>query len=476
MKHIILFFFFQLFFVQANYAQQIYPMFVSDNNDKVWDVLELDDLKFVITKNKYFNTPFYELVDSTANELILYDAISKTIKKKKSIHKHNFTSSFKTFYKENSNTLLNISSPVLSPNSSLLITELDNNLNILSQKEITIDSIILQTAILNNKGNLIIAGVRGGNPINSQRSVLLEINSTQGLINYQNLSSSPVFFPTALAELNNKYYLYSHALNFHIYNQNLELDTIINFPDGPLSSQKAYVIDSKMYLNGVDKYEILFSIDTNYTIDTLQISPYPFNIQATQRGYFSIDGNEEGFLFNSNTIGGCSFYNYNSLCENHFSIRKVDTTGVLQWEYYIGGDATYLVFHVTATSDGGCIVVFDRYEQFDINEDVYYIKFDADGNVEADYFGGINLYTSIEKIPKPKSFLIYPNPAKNHINIISSDYSNKFITVFNGLGQTVFKEVLTEKIDVSNLKNATYFYTIENSNQETLQKGKILKQ
>ena len=52
MKYIILFFFFQLFFVQANYAQQIYPMFVSDNNDKVWDVLELDDLKFVITKNK----------------------------------------------------------------------------------------------------------------------------------------------------------------------------------------------------------------------------------------------------------------------------------------------------------------------------------------------------------------------------------------------------------------------------------------
>ncbi|MCP4143980.1 MAG: T9SS type A sorting domain-containing protein [bacterium] len=80
--------------------------------------------------------------------------------------------------------------------------------------------------------------------------------------------------------------------------------------------------------------------------------------------------------------------------------------------------------------------------------------------------------TRINDIPSNYSMNVYPNPAKDVINV-ASDYNMKSITLVNDVGQTVYTQPVTGKtyqISVSNYVTGMYFVRIETTDGSVITK------
>ena len=78
------------------------------------------------------------------------------------------------------------------------------------------------------------------------------------------------------------------------------------------------------------------------------------------------------------------------------------------------------------------------------------------------------LQTSVVNITKGSSIvsdelIVYPNPANDIINIISS-MDIKSISIFNNVGQTVYQENETH-INIDNFESGVYIISIDNGNE-----------
>jgi len=74
----------------------------------------------------------------------------------------------------------------------------------------------------------------------------------------------------------------------------------------------------------------------------------------------------------------------------------------------------------------------------------------------------------ISKISENNNFIVYPNPAKDYINIKFTDNSKKEISIISQTGQVIFKKECFEteiKIKTSNLNSGIYFIIVKNKNK-----------
>ena len=183
---------------------------------------------------------------------------------------------------------------------------------------------------------------------------------------------------------------------------------------------------------------------------------------------------------------------------------KTDDTGTVQWSQTYGKTEWDAGYDVQQTSDGGYIIVGHTNSYGAGNEDVYLIKTDASGNelwsqaIGGSYeeygksiqltsdggyiiVGGTESYsagysdiwlikidadlTDISTKQNQRLISIYPNPAKDFVNIKSEEIIEN-ISVYNHLGQLLINlkvKSLSSQINVSQFKSGIYFVKVNTS-------------
>lgn len=150
------------------------------------------------------------------------------------------------------------------------------------------------------------------------------------------------------------------------------------------------------------------------TIDNDPIDFNHFKIEGDMRDYPALF---RGLSINGNNIymGGTSnldyFNPFFSTLDSWFHLIKINPDITPVWENWYGGDAYYFLYSILATTDGGCLMVGNRYdyETQDQERDIYIAKVNTEGLI---------VWTQ-EIQPDESLFSIYPNPGNESLNINS---------------------------------------------------------
>jgi hypothetical protein len=78
-------------------------------------------------------------------------------------------------------------------------------------------------------------------------------------------------------------------------------------------------------------------------------------------------------------------------------------------------------------------------------------------------FIGQQLKATPDAAAPTNPFLLYPNPAKDIINIEENGDKMVSVSVFDSLGQQIIGLAATNQVDVSSLESGIYFVRIKNS-------------
>lgn len=208
------------------------------------------------------------------------------------------------------------------------------------------------------------------------------------------------------------------------------------------------------------------------TIENLPIHYSGFKIEGNMRDfpsfYQGVSKNGENIY-----IGGTSNFDYAnpflSTLDSWFHLIKINPDISPIWEYWYGGDAYYHLYSIIATTDGGCLMVGNRYDYEIQNQqrDIYVAKVNSDG-----------LITWTQEIPLDNALTkVYPNPGTDQINIKTSiNYAN--FELINISGQVAIRHKLDENQDAINtesLKSGMYFYRLIDKKNKTIETGKWIK-
>jgi hypothetical protein len=172
-------------------------------------------------------------------------------------------------------------------------------------------------------------------------------------------------------------------------------------------------------------------------------------------------------------VGGTSNLDYANpffgTSDSWFHLVKVNPDLSPIWEYWYGGDAYYFLYSILATSDGGCLMVGNRYD-YEVQEqerDIYVVKVNSDGLI---------VWTQ-EIDPGQAMFSIYPNPGKDLIQIKMPSGEFEF-ELFDLNGQILIRQQVSNQmnlINTSHLKAGIYFYRITDQRNQIISTGKWIK-
>ena len=89
-----------------------------------------------------------------------------------------------------------------------------------------------------------------------------------------------------------------------------------------------------------------------------------------------------------------------------------------------------------------------------------------------------NTYNVIENISVNSSFIIYPNPATQTINISFNNQQNMPYTfeLYNNYGEIIFKKQIinSTSFELSNISNGVYFYIIKDNKNFIIHRNKLI--
>lgn len=152
-----------------------------------------------------------------------------------------------------------------------------------------------------------------------------------------------------------------------------------------------------------------------------------------------------------------------------FDVHIFDSEMRLKGTGTYGGDQRYWLYDVTATSDGGCLIVGNvpDYDGSTI-KDAYVIKI-----MPEDIITGIDA----PAIASETGNSVFPNPFRD-VLYVESSAGEMVLTLFNMYGQDVFVKDIpnNRKIEIltSGMKPGVYSYIIENKNG-IIVSGKLIK-
>jgi hypothetical protein len=229
------------------------------------------------------------------------------------------------------------------------------------------------------------------------------------------------------------------------------------------------IMSGKGYSTGIPNYSLRVltttientPIDDNHFIMEGDIPDHPAMYQ--------------GLSINDNNIyvGGTSNLDYSnpffSTLDSWFHLVKVNPDLSPIWENWYGGDAYYFLYSILATSDGGCLMVGNRYD-YEIQEqerDIYVAKVNSEG-----------LIVWTQEIQTEKAlFTIYPNPGGNQVNI-KMPHGEFDFELYGLNGQVLIKEQVNNEMNILNteqLKPGIYFYRIIDSRNQVVFTGKWIR-
>ena len=168
----------------------------------------------------------------------------------------------------------------------------------------------------------------------------------------------------------------------------------------------------------------------------------------------NLDFNSLDHIFYGGMLGN-DWPNPYSTLPNYLLLYSIDTNLNINWQRTYGGEASYWLTNVLATSDGGCILLSGIFEVGNpINEmDVHILKVDYNGFV-----------TEVqEEKENIDSVSVHPNPAHSNVEF-SLLYPHKFnIQLLNSRGQVVINKDLEGSkfiLSIGHLATGIYFYKI----------------
>ncbi len=157
-----------------------------------------------------------------------------------------------------------------------------------------------------------------------------------------------------------------------------------------------------------------------------------------------------------------------------FGLSKFDTELNKIWERSYGGDAFYIMYSLSATSDGGCIMVGLRQEhwQEEVLVQLYVLKVDENGEI-----------VSTSTIPIQKEIAtVYPNPFQDYFQI---DISEKLLSIddlklelVDMNGRVVIQQDIKDKnikLSTSNVSVGNYIVIIKDKNDNVIWQDKLVK-
>ena len=175
-------------------------------------------------------------------------------------------------------------------------------------------------------------------------------------------------------------------------------------------------------------------------------------------------------------IGG--FINYITFWTTEPSFVElylIDTNLNLLGYRQFGGDINYLLYGITATADGGCLLYTSTYSDsnFYQERDIHIFKVPRDS---------IEIITHIYELPDVtrKELHAFPNPVKDVINIpFNASIENIRISLYKSDGKKIMDISKSNKgnlitIDMRNLPSGVYIYNIS-SQCIAISSGKFIK-
>jgi hypothetical protein len=154
-------------------------------------------------------------------------------------------------------------------------------------------------------------------------------------------------------------------------------------------------------------------------------------------------------------------------------VTRIDTSLQILDQHFYGGDAFYIPYHIIKTTDGGALIIGNRYDYNTPWEQKYHIftlKVNSDG-----------LITELPEHPQAKAHVaaIYPNPGTDYLNIQSGpQITGAQFYIFDLQGKPVCNEKINStqlKVNTLTLASGTYTWQIVFKNK-VIESGKWIKQ
>lgn len=153
-------------------------------------------------------------------------------------------------------------------------------------------------------------------------------------------------------------------------------------------------------------------------------------------------------------------------------VTRIDTGLKIIDHHFYGGDAFYIPYHIIKTTDGGALIIGNRYDYNTPWEQKYHVfalKVNSEG-----------LITELLEQPQAKAHdaIIYPNPGHEFFKIQSGpQITGAELYMFDMQGKPVLDEKINNtqlKINTANLASGTYAWQIVFKNK-VIESGKWVK-
>jgi len=455
------------------YSQNIFELLVENNYDEiVLDVIELPDGNFILagTYEDPNQTDIYHgyiiKMNNTGNIISSAYINDYSYCMLHNVHFYNDELYVIATLRENTDT--NFVIGLFRFNTDLGL--LDVNINSLEGNK----QIGFVNSIIDSDSNLVICGISndysvtgvniGSNGFVYKMSITGDSLSSKFFVREPNLLK----YPTGIIEkvdstgynLFIKYYTSTSNCSKINLNKNLQEMSVIN-----LSSEipaDNYALQSSTHATPIRINESSILISGRYPLnetfftftmseeDSIISTAYIENenrIQWANTYGNSINGNNIYSGYTSNVSFSDFYFSHDT---SHIHIVKFDEELNIIWHKVLGGDAYYNLYRVLACSDGGSLLVANKFEYED-NPDkirnVYIAKLSIDGD-----------FLWKREYSVSKMISIFPNPVKNNLYLdLSKNVSINEYKIFNQLGDLVLSgQHFSGTINVDALSVGTY--------------------
>jgi len=470
------------------FAQHTFEKTISNPEDQVINTVVEDNNGNYIMVGRFKN-----------NETLLYNGYLIKIDSNgnlihNEVYEQNDTSScgfFNIHYHNNYFYILGSYTIVSSETSKLWYLKLNSNLEIEDEKFLNIPSgkwFSYMNSIIDSDTNFVITGyttrIDETNNLNSD-AFFYKLNINGDSLNSKFYTSYiPWYFSFDIIESRDSSKYYAFVSYFEttsigqklILNKNFDSLSIDPIPLGIYSFYSPININDNEILlcgKGSPGQAELYALNVISINEQTELVDYnSFKKQSDMKEHPSMFN---GVSKNNDNIyiGGNSNNDYSnpfwSSSNSWFHLIKINTDITPIWEYWYGGDAYYVLYSILATSDGGCIMVGNRYDhetQYQ-ERDIYITKVNGEGIV---------VWTQEIKIDKQLT-TVYPNPGTNELNIKTNNKEQE-IELIDINGQIVIRQTLDNNpktINTESLKTGMYFYRLIDKKNKTVETGKWIK-
>jgi hypothetical protein len=325
--------------------------------------------------------------------------------------------------------------------------------------------------------------------LNSYWDMLLtETDSNFNLLKKVDLNFKDVYYWTSFVDVpsDSSYLISTRNWIVRIDNNFSHLDTVVNcFLAGENTSfwKRTKKYNDSLYfesnITGADWNSSLYNEYPGFYVRTknaTKIDTFTFQISSEKNDVTqAIDFMD---FISPDTLFYCSgaFSKDITSPENSgIMLAKFNMDKTIYWQKFFGFDGNYHFSSVTATQDGGCVLLCQVYD---------WVLHPTDNNVhnlvliKTDKYG--NAPTGMEESIKvnDKQILVYPNPVVSMMHFQTGLYDKLELKIYNINGQLQIEKKLSQgdnSIDVSRYANGIYFYRIINLDK-FLENGKFVKE